>query len=80
MTCTDYERHERLLECDHGRADVQVYVELTDGCSGRVCQDCMIRLGIKHWQDLGDRIAGPGGGLDALQMLRALARGATPGG
>jgi hypothetical protein len=77
MTCTDYTRHERLLECTHETAGVQVHVELADGCSGRVCQDCMEQLGIKRWPDLADRIAGPAEGLDVLQMLRAVARRAS---
>ena len=74
MSCTDYRRHERLLDCDHPAAEVQVQVKMADGCSGRLCQACTDRLGVKHWPDLADRIAGPAEGLDVLQMLRALAR------
>jgi len=72
--CAAYERHERLLDCDHPRAGVQVHVTTADGCSGRLCQDCAARIGVKSWPDLAERIAGPEQGLDVLQMFRALAR------
>ena len=71
MSCTDYELHEKLLDCQHD-GGVQVQVELGDGCSGRLCQDCFTRLDVKHWPGLAGRIAGPGEGLVVLQMLRAL--------
>lgn len=71
MACTDYERHERLTECNHSGGP-EVQVQLTDGCSGRLCQDCDRRLDIRHWPDVAERIAGPADGLDVLQMLRAL--------
>lgn len=74
MTCTDYERHEQLLDCHHQGGGTMVLVELADGCSGRPCQDCYTRLDIRHWPDLTDRIAGPADGLDALEVLRVLGR------
>ena len=44
---------------------------MTDGCSGRLCQDCFTALDVRHWPGLADRIAGPAEGLDMLQLLRA---------
>jgi hypothetical protein len=72
LSCDDYARHERLLECSGHDETVMVAVELADGCSGRLCPDCQARLGVRHWPDVADRIAGPAGGLDVLDMLRAL--------
>lgn len=70
----DYELHEHLLDCTHDRAGTQVAVRLADGCSGRLCQDCYDRLDVAHWPGLSERIGGPAGGLDVLEMLRALRR------
>jgi hypothetical protein len=72
--CSDYELHERLLECDGRHGGTQVQVTMSDGCSGRVCQECYVRLGIGRWLGLSERIAGPAEGLDVLQLLRALNR------
>ena len=70
MACTDYVRHEQLLDCPHA-GGIQVQVSMTDGCSGRLCQDCFTALDVRHWPGLADRIAGPAEGLDMLQLLRA---------
>jgi hypothetical protein len=73
VTCADYERHELLVTACRHQAGPQVQVEMDDGCSGRLCQDCVTRLDVKRWPGLADRIAGPAAGLDVLQMARALA-------
>ena len=72
MACADYKRHELLaLRCAHPDG-TQVQVNMDDGCSGRLCQDCFTGLDVKHWPGLASRIGGPERGLDALAMLRAL--------
>jgi hypothetical protein len=73
VSCADYELHERLLDCNHA-GEVMVAVRLDDGCSGRLCQECADRLDVKRWPGVTERIAGPGRGLDVLEMLRALRR------
>jgi hypothetical protein len=70
MACSDYELHEKLLDCPHA-GGIQVQVQLDDGCSARLCQDCFTALDVKHWPGLADWIDGPADGLDALQLLRA---------
>jgi hypothetical protein len=73
VSCTDYERHELLLDCTHERvAGVMVQVAMDDGCSGRLCPICVSYLDVVHWPGLSEIIARPERGLDALQMLRAL--------
>lgn len=73
MSCADYQRHEHLLSCGHLQ-ETEIQVTLKDGCSGRLCPDCDRELGIRHWPDLAERVAGPAAGLDLLQLLRAMGR------
>jgi hypothetical protein len=80
MTCADYDRHEHLLDCAHYQAGRQVQVQMTDGCSARMCQDCFDRLGVQHWPGLAEAIGGGERGLDALQVARIIARERGPDG
>lgn len=71
MKCTDYRRHERLLDCRHYQAAVMVAYKMADGCSGRLCAYCEDDLGAKHWSDVAERIPGPVCGLDALEVAQS---------
>jgi hypothetical protein len=73
VTCSDYARHERLLDCPHQNG-ITVMIKLADGCSGRLCTACEEAAGARRWPDITERIAGPARGLDVLEMLRAAAR------
>jgi len=77
VTCTDYDRHERLLDCPH-QAGVTVAYRFGDGCSGRLCTGCESQFGARSWPGATERIAGPARGLDALEILRSGVLGERP--
>lgn len=77
MACTDYTRHERLLECTHTEAQTQIAVTFADGCSGRLCADCGRRLEIKRQPDVAERLPGPATALDLLTLIRAAGKVAS---
>jgi len=77
VSCSDYARHELLLDCPH-QDGVTVLIRLADGCSGRLCGECEHRLGARQWPGIVERIAGPADALDVLELLRAASKTAGP--
>jgi hypothetical protein len=70
MDCADNARH--ALTCPHQASSIMVAWLAEDGCSGRFCEECDYRHGVKRWPGLAERIPGPAAGLDALELLRAV--------